>query len=99
MGQLYMQRFENRGVIDKSDFDATLPVGLEAFRKAGNVDKGVTGHGVFAASWYDYVLIDVDSPETFAEYQAFHYNNCDHHFAITFEPVVNMEDAFAETSQ
>ena len=31
MGQLYMQKFENWGVMDKSDFDTSWEVGFKAF--------------------------------------------------------------------
>jgi hypothetical protein len=37
MGQLYMQRFEYRGAISKSEFDATWSGALETFAKSGNL--------------------------------------------------------------
>ena len=102
MGQLYMQRFENWGAINKGDFDATWGVALEALGKSGNfggVEKGVKNHGAYSTSWGGYVLIEVEDPKIFAEYQSFHYQNYAHQFRITFEPVVHMDAEFAEASK
>jgi len=44
MGQLYMQRFEYRGAVSKSEFDEAWSGALKAFAKSGNwggVETGV----------------------------------------------------------
>ncbi len=98
MGQLYMQKFENWGVMSKSDFDGTWGVGLEKFESTGNwggVENGIKHHGTYVTSWGGYVLFEADGPQSFAAYQDFHYRNYAHHFKITFEPVVNMDEGFS----
>ena len=98
MGQLYMQKFDNRGGIDKGEFDALWEVGLKAFRSTGNfgnVKDGIKTHGVYATTWGGYVLFEAATPEAFAEYQTYHYQNFGHQIKISFEPVVNMDAAFS----
>lgn len=48
--------------------------------------KGVTHKGTYGTSWGGYVLIEVDDPEAFGRYQAFHLQNYAHVVNITFEP-------------
>lgn len=100
MGQLYMQRFENWSAIDKDGFDSAWGVGLESFAKSGNwggVKEGVKHRGTYGTSWGGYVLLEVESPEAFQEYQMHHYQNYAHYFRISFEPVVDADAAFAAT--
>lgn len=100
MGQLYVQRFENWGPVDKDGFDGAWGVGLEAFAKTGNwggVENGIKHIKTYGTSWGGYVLIEVENPEAFQAYQMFHYQNYAHYFRITFEPVVDADAAFAET--
>ena len=66
MGQLYMQRFENWGPIDKDGFDGAWGVGLESFAKTGNwggVESGVKHLGTYGTSWGGYVLLEVENAE------------------------------------
>ena len=87
--------------MDKGEFDATWATGIAAYQKIGNfgnVEQGATCHGVYGTSWGGYVLIETDSPAAFAAYQTFHYNTYAHQFAITFEPLVDMGEAFSASS-
>ena len=99
MGQLYIQRFENWGTINnKEEFDERWGVALETFAKSGNwggVEKGVKHLGTYGTSWGGYALIEVEDPEAFAQYQIYHYQNYAHCMRISFEPVVDMDKAFA----
>ena len=58
-GQMYMQRFENFGVLNKADFDAVWAIGTEAFDRTGNfggVETGITHHGIYmwdVSTWWN----------------------------------------------
>jgi hypothetical protein len=100
MGQLYLQRFENWGAVSKDDFDKTWGVALQTFAKTGNwggVEKGVKHIRTYGTSWGGYALIEVDDPEAFARYQMHHYQNYGHLARVTFEPLSDMDAAFADT--
>ena len=102
MGQLYMQKFENWGPVARDEFDGAWAVGLETFAKSGNwggVENGVKHHGTYTTSWGGYVLLEVDDPQAFQQYQTHHYQSYAHYFKISFEPVVDADAAFAETVQ
>jgi len=98
MGQLYLQRFEYRGAIGKAEFDQAWGVGLETFARTGNfggVEKGLKHIRTYGTAWGGYVLLDVDDPAAFAQYQMHHTNSYSHLARITFEPVFDMDGAFA----
>ena len=98
MGQLYLQRFEYRGAMDKAVFDKTWGVGLETFARTGNwggVEKGVKHIKTYGTAWGGYALIEVEDPAAFAQYQMHHNNHYGHVARITFEPVFDMDAAFA----
>ena len=100
MGQLYLQRFEYRGAVDKSEFDKAWGNGLEAFAKAGNwggVEKGIKHIHTYGTAWGGYALIEVDDPAEFDKYQMFHTNTYAHMVLITFEPLSDMDASFATT--
>jgi hypothetical protein len=100
MGQLYLQRFEYRGAIDKAAFDEAWRLGLEAFAKSGNwggVGKGVKHIHTYGTAWGGYVMIEVDDPKVFDQYQMFHTNTYSHMVRITFEPLSDMDGGFAPT--
>jgi hypothetical protein len=94
MGQIYLQRFEYRGAIDKAAFDANWAVANEALAKTGNwgnVEKGVKHLRGFGTAWGGYALIEVDDPKAFDQYQIFQTNNFSHIATITFEPLVALD--------
>lgn len=100
MGQLYVQRFENWSAVSKTEFDQAWGVALETFARSGNwggVEKGVKHLRTYGTSWGGYVLIEVEDTEAFARYQMHHYQHYAHVARITFEPVVDMDAAFAPT--
>ena len=100
MSQLYMQKFENLSAASKSEFDQTWGVALATFAKSGTwggVEKGVKHLGTYGTSWGGYVLIDVEDPAAFTRYQMHHYQNYGHIARVTFEPVFDMDAAFADT--
>ena len=77
-----------------------IEVGFKAVARNGNwgdVAKGVTHKGTYGTAWGGYILIEVDDPEAFGRYQAFHLQNYAHVVNITFEPAWDMDSAFAET--
>jgi hypothetical protein len=43
-----------------------------------------------------YALLEVDDPAAFARYQAHHIENYAHMVRITFEPVFDLDAAFAQ---
>lgn len=93
MGQLYLQRFEYRGAIDKTAFDEAWAVANEAMAKSGNwggVEEGVRLIHAYATARGGYALIEVDDSKAFDEYQLFHSNNYSHMATITFEPLVDL---------
>ena len=100
MGQLYLQRFEYRGAIDKSAFDKTWAVANETMAKTGNwggVKKGVTHLHAYGTAFGGYGLIEVDDPAAFDQYQIYHTNNYSHMVHITFEPLADLDAALAPT--
>jgi hypothetical protein len=97
MGQLYLQRFEYRGAIDKTAFDKTWETALTTFAETGNwggVAKGVTHRHTYGTGWGGYALIEVDDPEAFAHYQAHHNQHYGHLARISWEPLFDMDAAF-----
>jgi hypothetical protein len=100
MGQLYMQRFAYRDGCTKAAIDEAWGNGFKAVARTGNwghVEKGVTHKGTYGTAWGGYVLIEVDDPEAFGRYQAFHLQNYAHVVTLTFEPLWDMDSGFAET--
>ena len=74
--------------------------GFKAVARTGNwgdVEKGVTHKGTYGTAWGGYVLIEVNDPEAFGRYQAFHLQNYAHVVTLTFEPLWDMDSGFAET--
>jgi hypothetical protein len=99
MGQLYMQRFEYRGAVNKSEFDEAWSGALKAFAKSGNwggVETGVRHIKTYGTGWGGYALIEVDDPEAFARYQVHHIQNYSHMVHLTFDPVFDLDRAFAQ---
>jgi len=100
MGQIYMQRFEYRGAVEKGAFDAAWGIANEVMAKTGNwggVKDGIKHHHAYATGWGGYALIEVEDPKAFVEYQAFHVNSYGHLVKITFEPLVDLDAAMAQT--
>ena len=99
MGQLYIQRFEYRGAVSKSDFDQAWSAALQTFAKSGNfggVGNGVRHIKTYGTGWGGYALIEVDDPEAFARYQVHHVQNYSHMAHITFDPVFDLDTAFGQ---
>jgi len=102
MGQVYLQRFAYRDGVTKSALDEAWGEAFKAFAQSGNwggVEKGVTHHQTYGTGWGGFVIIDVDDPDAFAHYQAFHNQTYGHVVQITWEPVFDMDLAFEETIQ
>lgn len=98
MGQLYLQRFEYRGAIDKSLFDRTWGIANEAMAKTGNwgnVEKGVKHVHAYGTGWGGYALLDVEDPAAFDAYQIYHANNYGQMCHVTFEPLADLDAAMA----
>lgn len=98
MGQLYLQRFEYRGAINRADFDATWAIANETLAKTGNwggVKQGIKHVHGFGTAFGGYALLDVDDPAALAEYQIFHTNNYAHMVTVTFEPLTDLDKALA----
>ena len=98
MGQVYLQRFEYRGAIDKASFDQTWGVAFETFAKTGNwggVEKGLKHIRTYGTAWGGYVLFEVEDPKAFDQYQMHHTNSYSHMVTIMFEPLSDMDAAFA----
>lgn len=96
MGQLYMQRFEYRGGISKTEYDAAWGIANDVMARTGNwggVRAGLKHLHAFGTSWGGYALLDVDDPQALAEYQLFHVNNYAHLVTITLDPVINLDAA------
>ena len=94
MGQIYLQRFEYRGAIDKAAFDAAWAIANDAKAKTGNwggVEKGVKHLHTFGTAFGGYALIEVEDPAALDQYQLFHTNNYSHMATITFEPLVDLD--------
>ena len=102
MGQIYLQRFEYTGPVSKADFDEVWGVALQTFARSGNwggVEGGVTHLRGYGTGWGGYALIDVEDPAAFARYQAHHNQNYARIATITFEPLFDMDAAFAPVIQ
>ena len=100
MGQMYLQRFANRDGISKSELDQAWAEAFKAFAQAGNwggVDSGVTHHQTYGTGWGGLVLIEVEDPEAFGRYQAFHNQTYGHVVHVTWEPLWDMDQAFEAT--
>ncbi len=94
MSQIYMQRFEYRGAVDKALFDATWGVANDTKARTGNyggIESGIKHLHSYGTGWGGYVLLEVEDPKALEEYQRFHINNYSHIVDITFEPLVNMD--------
>ncbi len=100
MGQIYLQRFEYRGAIDKAAFDAAWAVANETFAKTrnwGGVESGVKHIQGYGTASGGYALLEVDDPAAFDEYQLYITNNYSHMVHVTFEPLVDLDAALAPT--
>jgi hypothetical protein len=100
MGQMYLQRFVNRDGATKSALDQAWDEAFKVFAQTGNwggVDSGVTHHQTYGTGWGGLVLIEVDDPEAFGRYQAFHYQTYGVAVHVTWEPLWDMDRAFEET--
>ena len=98
MSQIYLQRFEYRGAIDRAVFDATWGIAHEAMAKTGNwggVKKGIKHLHGYGTSWGGFALIEVEDPQALVEYQLFHVNSYSHMVKITIEPLVDLDAALA----
>jgi hypothetical protein len=99
MSQLYLQRFEYRGAISKAEFDQAWRAALETFARSNNwggAETGVRHIKTYGTAWGGYVLIEADDPAAFAWYQMHHVQNYAHMAQITFEPLFDLDAAFAE---
>jgi hypothetical protein len=57
------------------ELDQAWAEAFKAFAQTGNwggVDAGVTHHKTYGTGWGGLVLIEVEDPEAFGRYQAFH---------------------------
>ena len=100
MGQMYLQRFEYRGAIDKSAFDEGWSIANDVMAKTGNwggVKEGIKHIHAFGTSAGGYALIEVTDPKAFEQYQLFHVQNYSHFCTITFEPLIDLDAALAPT--
>jgi hypothetical protein len=80
--------------------NAAWTEGFKAVARSGNwgdVEKGVTHKQSYGTAWGGYVLFEVDDPEAFGRYQVFHLQAYGHVVNVTFEPVWDMDRAFADT--
>jgi hypothetical protein len=102
MGQMYLQRFSYRDGLEKSELDRAWGEAFKAFAQAGNwggIDKGVTHHHTYGTGWGGYILIEVDDPDAFQQYQAFHLQTYGHVVVVTWEPLFDMDATFESTIQ
>jgi hypothetical protein len=100
MGQMYLQRFAYRDGVIKSELDQAWAESFKTFAKTGNwggVDKGVTHHQTYGTGWGGLVLIEVEDPDAFGRYQAYHNQTYGHVVHVTWEPLFDMDRAFEET--
>jgi hypothetical protein len=77
-----------------------VPVEVETFARSGNwggVDKGVTHRQTYGTGWGGYVLIEVEDPEAFGRYQAYHDQMYGHAVNVTWEPLFDLDRASEET--
>jgi hypothetical protein len=67
-------------------------------RRSSNIRKErQLGHiKTYGTSWGGYALIEVDDTGAFARYQVHHIQNYSHMVQITFEPVFDLDAAFAQ---
>ena len=78
---MYIQRFAYRDGVSKGAIEEAWGEGFKAVARNGNwgdVERGVTHEGTYGTAWGGYVLIEVDDPEAFGRYQAFHLQNYAH---------------------
>jgi hypothetical protein len=99
MGQMYLQRFVNRDGATKPALDEAWGEAFKVFAETGNwggVDGGVTHHQTYGTGWGGLVLIEVEDPEAFGRYQAFHYQTYGVAVHVTWESLWDMDRAFEE---
>jgi hypothetical protein len=85
-----LQRFANRCGVSKSALDQAWDEAFKGFAQTGNwgsVDAGVTHHQTYDTGWGGLVLIEVEDPEAFGAYQAFHSQTYGHVAHVTWEPL------------
>jgi hypothetical protein len=100
MGQLYLQRFAYRDGVSRSALDEAWAEAFKTFARSGNwggVEKGVKHHQTYGTGWGGYVLIEVDDPEAFGRYQAYHDQTYSHVVRVTWEPLYDLDRAAEET--
>lgn len=100
MGQTYLQRFAYRDGVTKSELDQAWGEAFKTFAKTGNwggVQEGVTHHQTYGTAWGGYVLIEVDDPDAFGRYVAYHNETYGHVVKVTWEPLFDMDRRFEET--
>ena len=59
MGQIYLQRFEYRGSVSKTEFDKAWGVALDTLARTGNfggVGKGLKHIRTYGTAWGGYVV-------------------------------------------
>ena len=98
MGQMYMQHFEYRGAIKKSEFDEAWGVANQAMADSGNwgnVQSGVKHLHAYGTGSGGYALIEVEDQKAFEQYQLFHNTSYGHICHITFEPLTDLDEALA----
>lgn len=96
MGQIYMQRFEYRGAIDRSALDDAWAIANEVKAETGNwgsVEKGIKQLHSWATAWGGYALIEVEDPKALDQFQLFLTNNYAHLVKITIDPLVDLDAA------
>ena len=99
MAQMYLQRFAYRDGVPKDELDRVWGEAFQAFARSGNwggVEKGVTHHKTYGTGWGGYILFEVDDPDAFAQYQAHHLQTYGHVVVVTWEPLYDMDAAFAD---
>ncbi len=57
--------------------------------------RGAISKAEFDKAWGGYILLEVEDPGALAQYQMHHTNSYAHLARITFEPVFDMDAAFA----
>ena len=83
---------------DRAVFDATWGIANDVMAKTGNwggVKKGIKHLHGYGTARGGFALIEVEDPQALAEYQLFHVNSYSHMVKITFEPLVDLDDALA----
>jgi hypothetical protein len=100
MGQMYLQKFVYRDGVAKAEIDEAWASAFKAFARSGNwggVEKGVSHQQTYGTGWGGYILLEVDDPDAFGAYQAFHLQTYGHAVHVTWEPLFDMDRAFADT--